>query len=92
MGTIAEMSMYTAAFGALIGTMTVAIGEIGMSLERAKTENPDPYRRPGQKKQGRERKEKRNKTDGKTVLISQHDHYQNIHQGEPIENTEIRGK
>ena len=59
MGTIAEMSMYTAAFGALIGTMTVAIGEIGMSLERAKTENPDPYRRPGQKKQGRERKEKK---------------------------------
>lgn len=40
MGTIAEMSMYTAAFGALIGTMTVAIGEIGMSLERAKTEIP----------------------------------------------------
>ena len=36
MGTIAEMSMYTAAFGALIGTMTVVVGEIGTELEMSK--------------------------------------------------------
>ena len=35
-GTIAEASMYTAAIGALIGTMTVVVGEIGTELEMSK--------------------------------------------------------
>ena len=35
-GTIAEASMYTAAIGAFIGTMTVVVGEIGTELEMSK--------------------------------------------------------
>ena len=77
MGTIAEMSMYTAAFGALIGTMTVAIGEIGARMEvssnKDNSRTADP---PTKRKRYPSRKDAREaaKRDGKGEEPIHHPH------------------
>ena len=43
---------------AAIGVTTATVGEVAASIERSKAADPDPYRRPSQKKQGRENKNK----------------------------------
>ena len=77
MGTIAEMSMYTAAFGALIGTMTVAIGEIGARMEvssnKDNSRTADP---PAKRKKYPSKKDAREaaKRDGKGEEPIHHPH------------------
>lgn len=47
--------------------------------------DPDPYARPNQKKQGRERKEKKRKTTGLQIQTKNQSHYPNIHLEKVIE-------
>ena len=57
--TFAEVSAVTFFSATTVGVTAIAVGEAASAIEYTKEKDPDPYRRPGQKKQGRERKEKK---------------------------------